>query len=68
MLIKILLADKQQMLFLIKMIGKYDIESGRDYSNDLIDNYFRYDNFVARKAANEILKKINMRVCPYCNR
>ena len=36
--------------------------------NELLKKVFLYENFSKRKAAIKILRKMNVEVCPYCNR
>lgn len=67
---KLLLADKSQMVKYISILGKYHPNDPKDVkaSNELIDNIFKYDSFSKRKVAYDIMKKMDVRVCPYCNR
>jgi len=67
-LIKLLLADKNEMLQYIKILGKYEDTVYSKDADDLLRKYFRYENFASRNVAIKILRKIDARVCPYCNR
>ena len=63
---KLLLADRQELKGYIKKFGDYS--SDKKLSDELLDNIFRYDRYSNRIAAVEILKKMKVTVCPYCNR
>ena len=61
---KLLGADRATLQNYIAKLGKYD----KAKSDELQNRIFRYKNFSVRNVAYEILKKMNMQVCPYCNR
>jgi len=61
---KLLGADRATLQCYIAKLGKYD----KVKSDELQKRIFRYKNFSGRNVAYEILKKMNMQVCPYCNR
>lgn len=63
-------ADKAQMEKFILDWGGYDPYDpiAVKASNELLDNVFRYDNFSDRNVAYDIMRKMDVRVCPYCNR
>lgn len=63
---KLLLADRQALKEYIGIFGDYS--SNKKLSDELLDNIFRYDRYSNRIAAVEILKKMKVTVCPYCNR
>lgn len=60
----LLLADRQQMESFISQFAPVN----SDFARDLLDNVFCYQNFSHRKVVLEILRKMEMPVCPYCNR
>lgn len=61
---KLLGADRTTMQSYITILKKYD----KAKSDKLQERIFRYKNFSERKVAYDILKKMNIQVCPYCNR
>ena len=63
---KLLLADRQELKEYIRIFGDYS--SNKKLSHELQNKIFRYDNYSQRVAAVEILKKMKVTVCPYCNR
>ena len=63
---KLLLADRQELKGYIEKFGDYS--SDKKLSDELLDNIFRYDRYSNRIVAVEILKKMKVTVCPYCNR
>ena len=63
---KLLLADRQSLKKYIGILGDYS--SNKILADELLDNIFRYDRYSKRKVAVEILKKMKVSVCPYCNR
>lgn len=63
---KLLLADRMQMKEYIAEFGAYDDKMS--LSEELLDQIFRYDTYSKRKIAIVILRKMNITVCPYCNR
>lgn len=63
---KILLADRQSLKKYIGILGEYS--SNKVLADELLDNIFRYDRYSKRRVAVEILKKMKVTVCPYCNR
>lgn len=67
---EILLADKAKMEVLIEEFGCYDCydDKVKRLSDDLLNKIFRYENFSKRKVAYEIMRKMDVMVCPYCNR
>lgn len=62
--VKIISAIKADLEYYINLLGEY---SEKD-SKELVEKVFRYDSFSKRKHAYNILSKINVKVCPYCNR
>lgn len=67
---KLLLADRTRMYELINELGSYNCENQNDrrLSDKLLSDIFRYDNFSERKVVYDILRKLGITVCPYCNR
>jgi hypothetical protein len=80
---KLLLADRRELQEYICNFGNYsgnkssgklsknessDELSKNESSDELLKKIFRYDTYSKRKAAVEILNKLNVTVCPYCNR
>lgn len=67
---ELLLADRAKMKELIDKFGSYnyDINLEKALSDDLLRNIFKYENFSKRKVVREILRKMGITVCPYCNR
>lgn len=67
---KLLLSDRAGMGAFINEFGSYDrkIPDERDLSDKLLKTIFQYENFSKRKVAYELLKEIDITVCPYCNR
>lgn len=61
---KLLLADREAIKRYIDKFGSFH---GKD-SDDLLDNVFRYDRYANRVCADKILRKMDVTVCPYCNR
>lgn len=63
-------ADKAQMEKYITILGRYNSKDPADVkaSKELLDNVFRYDSFSGRNVAYDIMRKMDVRVCPYCNR
>lgn len=62
---RLLLASRQTMEKYIEKWGEY---SDPNLRHELLDKIFRYDTYSSRVAAVKILKKMNIMVCPYCNR
>lgn len=62
---KLLLADQKTLKEYIRIFGPYSLKSRSD---ELLNNIFRYDRYSNRRAAVEILKRMKVTVCPYCNR
>lgn len=60
----LLLADQQIMEKYIKLFGKYTGEDSKILQNKV----FKYKEYCERKTLVEILRKIKVSVCPYCNR
>lgn len=63
---KLLLADRETLKRYIDILGDYSTK--KILADELLDNVFRYDRYSKRKNAVEILKKMQVTVCPYCNR
>lgn len=61
---KLLGADRATLQSYIAKLGKYD----KVKSDELQKRIFRYKNFSERNVAYKILQKMNVQVCPYCNR
>lgn len=62
---KLILADRNEMKEYIVEFGAY---RDKNLSKELLRRIFRYDAFSHRKSAITILKKMDVTVCPYCNR
>ena len=62
---KLITANKETLQEYIKEIGKY---TSKEKSDELLNNIFRYDCLSQRKVVRDVLKKIKVTVCPYCNR
>lgn len=60
----LLLADRKRMEMFARQFGPFTLKE----SNKLLDKVFRYTNFSNRKVVNEILREMEVPVCPYCNR
>lgn len=63
---RLLLADRRDLIEYIDLFGDY--EGNKKGADTLLKQVFRYDRFSKRKAAYEILQKMDVTVCPYCNR
>ena len=61
---KILLLSRWEMEKYISTIGAFPEEKGEDFLKEI----FKFDSFSKRKVAYEVLKIIDVDVCPYCNR
>ncbi len=63
-------ADKSQMEKYITILGRYNpkVPAEEIASKELIKKVFRYDSFSDRNVAYDIMRKMDVRVCPYCNR
>lgn len=61
---KLLFADRNTMMSYISRLSNY---SKKD-SEILQNKVFKYNTFANRDVSNQILQKLNIRVCPYCNR
>lgn len=63
-------ADKAQMEKYITILGRYNskVPADKKASKELLEKVFRYDGFSTRKVASNITHKMDVRVCPYCNR
>lgn len=69
----LLLADKAEMLdYIQRFQNEYDDKNAEDEQKkkvkQLLREIFRYDSFSKRKVVAEIQEKLNISVCPYCNR
>ena len=63
---KLLLANRKELEEYISMFGSYAAkEKESDY---LLDHVFKYKSYANRKIAYSISNKMNVTVCPYCNR
>lgn len=58
---KLVIGNKTDLLEMINIIGEIPLEK-----NDLFDKL--YTNFTNRAWSKSLLEKLNLRVCPYCNR
>jgi len=58
---KLILGNKRQLELIIPQIGIVNEKT-------IHENIFCYENFAGRKYARVLLEKLNVRVCPYCNR
>lgn len=67
---ELLLADRTKMKELIDKFGGYDcnVKFEKTFSDGLLNNIFLYENFSKRKVVREMLGKMGITVCPYCNR
>ena len=67
---KLLLADRKDLEQYIVKLGRYDPKKRRekDASQYLLDRVFQYKTYANRKVVCEILRKMDVPVCPYCNR
>lgn len=63
---RLLFADRGKMKKYIEEFGSYAYE--KDKADWLLKNIFCYDRFSNRGSAIKILRKLNTKVCPYCNR
>lgn len=61
---ELLFADKSALKKYIALLGMYE----KKQSEELLNNIFRYDTFAESKACLNIMRKVGIRVCPYCNR
>jgi len=61
---RLVLANKSDMQEYIFSFGKFS----KGESDELQKNIFRYEQFSKRKNAQDILGKMKVNVCPYCNR
>lgn len=61
---KLLLAGRMELKDYISRFGSYD----SDQTEFLLENVFIYDRYARRKSACQILDKMGVTVCPYCNR
>lgn len=60
----LLLSDRQKME---EYISQFPIVNKKE-ADELQKKIFKYDTFAERNSAREILKKLQVNVCPYCNR
>lgn len=67
---ELLLADRTKMQALIDRFGSYNPKNSQEKSlaDRLLKVIFQYENFSQRVVVHKILSKINITVCPYCNR
>lgn len=63
----LLLADRQELKNYISKFGIYGGNKKRK-SDYLLKHVFRYDTYSKRKCVCQILRLMNVTVCPYCNR
>jgi hypothetical protein len=63
---KLLLADKTTLEGYIEEFG--DFSGRKKDSDELLTDVFKYENYSKRRIVSEILRKMNVSVCPYCNR
>ena len=63
---KLLLADKVALEDYIKEFGDYS--SNKKDADVLLKDVFKYENYSKRMVVGKILEKMNVSVCPYCNR
>lgn len=61
---KLLLADRKELKRYICMFGNYNVNQ----TEYLLENVFIYNRYARRKSACQILDKMGVTVCPYCNR
>lgn len=62
----LLLADRIKMEKYIKEFKSY--RTTKSKADELLENVFRYDAYSKRKVVIDILQKMKVTVCPYCNR
>lgn len=67
---RLLTADRQGLEQYISEFGEYDpnIKQKRKESDYLLEHVFRYATYANRKVVPTILQKMDVPVCPYCNR
>lgn len=67
---ELLLADRAKMETFIDRFGgyNYEVTGEKRLSDQLLKSIFQYENFSNRKVVREILVKMDVTVCPYCNR
>jgi hypothetical protein len=58
---KLLIGSKSDLIEIIKNVGKINLEKNDQFVT-------LYTNFTKRVWAKSLLEKLNVRVCPYCNR
>ena len=63
---KLLLANRIEMMEYIEKIG--DMGGEEKKVDSLLKFVFRYESYASRKISYGILEKMNVSVCPYCNR
>lgn len=61
---KLLLADRKELKEYISMFGHYNANQ----TKYLLENVFIYDRYARRRSACQILDRMGVTVCPYCNR
>lgn len=63
---KLILADKAALEEYIKEFGDYS--GSKQDADTLLRDVFKYENYSKRMVVGEMLRKMNVSVCPYCNR
>ena len=63
---RLLLADRTKMKEYITKFDTY--EKKPTEADELLEKIFRYDRYSQRKVVTDILRKMDIDVCPYCNR
>lgn len=61
----LLLADRKAIKSYIDKFGRFPAKKDSDC---LLDNVFRYNRYANRVCVGKILRKMDVTVCPYCNR
>lgn len=67
---KLLLADRDDLERYIAKFGRYDPKNRgeKDAAQYLLDHVFQYKTYANRTVVCKILRKMDIPVCPYCNR
>lgn len=63
---KLLLADRKELETYTNKFGSY--ASNKKMSDELLNEVFKYERYSKRKVVSDILRKMGVTVCPYCNR
>lgn len=63
---RLLLADRKELETYTYEFGCY--ASNKKMSDELLNEVFKYERYSKRKVVSDILRKMGVTVCPYCNR